>query len=286
MDDSRLLKDSIAPSSAVLQELYDMLGRGEYSAVVTRAAAVGATDATTVSINDDDDAEVSEPSPRLVAAEVQLLGGVALGRTGRHDDALRVGKAISARYPDLPYGSYLVGMSLMACQSEAEGQQALHEAFRLDGLHRQAPMRTRVAAKLASTVRRSDVQQQLSYIRKHCTAVHAVPPAGCESCGFTTSCVPPRWLCPRCYCSSPSRESPMWQPDKIGVCRVCEAVVGSVGSRHHCRSCGGLVCAGCSDQRIKVSVLGFSNPVRVCSRCAKIAVELASKAPRASSPQS
>jgi hypothetical protein len=37
--------------------------------------------------------------------------------------------------------------------------------------------------------------------------------------------------------------------------------------KHNCRSCGGLVCDACSENRVPVSDIGINAPSRVCDRC-------------------
>lgn len=37
--------------------------------------------------------------------------------------------------------------------------------------------------------------------------------------------------------------------------------------KHNCRSCGGLVCDPCSNNRLPLSDIGINLPCRVCDRC-------------------
>merc|ERR1711935_455990 len=37
--------------------------------------------------------------------------------------------------------------------------------------------------------------------------------------------------------------------------------------KHNCRSCGGLICDPCSKNRVPISSIGLTIPVRVCDRC-------------------
>jgi hypothetical protein len=37
--------------------------------------------------------------------------------------------------------------------------------------------------------------------------------------------------------------------------------------KHNCRSCGGLVCDPCAENRIPIPSIGITVPVRVCDRC-------------------
>ncbi len=66
-----------------------------------------------------------------------------------------------------------------------------------------------------------------------------------------------------------TRARPVWMPDSAStVCTLahCSAPIG-VGSRHHCRACGALVCGNCSRERLILRHLGYHHPERVCDRC-------------------
>ena len=58
-----------------------------------------------------------------------------------------------------------------------------------------------------------------------------------------------------------------WVPDKDAVaCSSCESRFSTLRRRHHCRLCGDVFCAACTQSRIVLHV-GSSLPVRVCSAC-------------------
>ena len=57
-----------------------------------------------------------------------------------------------------------------------------------------------------------------------------------------------------------------WLPDKgVKNCCICSAAFTLVHRRHHCRSCGRVVCGPCSDY--KLDIAGHSKPKRVCIDC-------------------
>ncbi|XP_046750483.1 uncharacterized protein LOC124413769 [Diprion similis] len=60
-----------------------------------------------------------------------------------------------------------------------------------------------------------------------------------------------------------------WVPnDKARVCSCCKAIVFSMfNRRHHCRRCGRVICAICSQQRMRVPTYPDSVLVRVCNDC-------------------
>ncbi|XP_014242733.1 zinc finger FYVE domain-containing protein 1-like [Cimex lectularius] len=64
-----------------------------------------------------------------------------------------------------------------------------------------------------------------------------------------------------------------WVPDsEARDCCVCQAPFQSCGGTaalHHCRSCGGAVCGGCSTGRKSVPHRGWDTAVRVCDNCFK-----------------
>jgi len=61
---------------------------------------------------------------------------------------------------------------------------------------------------------------------------------------------------------------PVWVPnDSSTVCAMCKRAFRPLLNRkHHCRSCGNLVCAACTTFR-PLPVLGYATPVRVCKSC-------------------
>ncbi|XP_012286916.1 zinc finger FYVE domain-containing protein 26 isoform X2 [Orussus abietinus] len=65
----------------------------------------------------------------------------------------------------------------------------------------------------------------------------------------------------------PTKEE--WVPnDKARECSCCRAVIFSMfNRRHHCRRCGRVVCAVCSQQRMRVPGYPNSVLVRVCDDC-------------------
>lgn len=78
---------------------------------------------------------------------------------------------------------------------------------------------------------------------------------------------------PKAWIKDSARPS-YWVPDTdIRECCVCnESFCGPSNVRtpfHHCRDCGGGVCASCSAQRRPVPHRGWSEPVRVCDKCCK-----------------
>ncbi|ODN00265.1 Myotubularin-related protein 3 [Orchesella cincta] len=61
---------------------------------------------------------------------------------------------------------------------------------------------------------------------------------------------------------------PLWLPDyAVTNCMGCEASFWLGRRKHHCRSCGKIFCADCSDQTITIPSEQFFTPVRVCTVC-------------------
>ena len=61
---------------------------------------------------------------------------------------------------------------------------------------------------------------------------------------------------------------PEWEPDwKSSQCTLCRESFSLIHRRHHCRSCGKIVCNSCSGFQIKLERLGYDNEVRVCNHC-------------------
>jgi hypothetical protein len=61
--------------------------------------------------------------------------------------------------------------------------------------------------------------------------------------------------------------APTWVSDKEHInCMLCGTDFTVLRRRHHCRSCGKLVCNGCSEHKMVLPNLG-SERVRVCDIC-------------------
>jgi FYVE/RhoGEF/PH domain-containing protein 5/6 len=63
-------------------------------------------------------------------------------------------------------------------------------------------------------------------------------------------------------------EAPVWQPDSAAkACTLCPQEFSLLNRRHHCRSCGKVVCGNCSTHRLILP----SDPskARVCDACFK-----------------
>ncbi|EJD74109.1 FYVE zinc finger family protein [Loa loa] len=53
-------------------------------------------------------------------------------------------------------------------------------------------------------------------------------------------------------------------------CSECEVKFSLTVRKHHCRHCGRLVCASCSEQEVPIFKYGIEKPVRVCQICGDI----------------
>jgi hypothetical protein len=57
-----------------------------------------------------------------------------------------------------------------------------------------------------------------------------------------------------------NRDSPRWQPDSsTSTCALCSSVFTLLRRRHHCRTCGHIICSSCSSHTLVKH--------RVCDRC-------------------
>lgn len=55
----------------------------------------------------------------------------------------------------------------------------------------------------------------------------------------------------------------------VTQCMLCNHNLGSFlrGNRHHCRSCGNIICSKCSKHRTTIDMISETASVRVCDRC-------------------
>ncbi|KAI6646979.1 RUN and FYVE domain-containing protein 2-like [Oopsacas minuta] len=64
----------------------------------------------------------------------------------------------------------------------------------------------------------------------------------------------------------------MWVEDRTtNDCQKCQKSFTMKRRRHHCRNCGGIYCAACSDNNF--SIAASSKPVRVCDNCYNVLCE-------------
>jgi len=62
--------------------------------------------------------------------------------------------------------------------------------------------------------------------------------------------------------------APIWTPDRHAPhCSVCKVAFSVLKRRHHCRSCGSIVCDNCSKKRYLLAHVDKNNLVRVCDTC-------------------
>jgi hypothetical protein len=61
---------------------------------------------------------------------------------------------------------------------------------------------------------------------------------------------------------------PKWVPDETREkCTYCEIEFTFFFRRHHCRSCGRLLCGDCAPYFVQLTHLQYEEPVRVCLKC-------------------
>eukprot|EP00967_Tisochrysis_lutea_P138523 scaffold250218_cov36-Tisochrysis_lutea.AAC.3 len=70
-----------------------------------------------------------------------------------------------------------------------------------------------------------------------------------------------------CGCTAEAQRAAHWVPDAQGDRCSCGAAFDLFTRRHHCRCCGGLFCAGCSNRRCTLPGWGIETKARVCRRC-------------------
>jgi len=67
-----------------------------------------------------------------------------------------------------------------------------------------------------------------------------------------------------------------WEPDSEAVtCKICEKDFNIARRKHHCRSCGGIFCDKCSDNKMELP--SSAKKLRVCDNCYIMMLERHSK---------
>jgi len=70
--------------------------------------------------------------------------------------------------------------------------------------------------------------------------------------------------------SSDFELAPVWVgDDAVKSCMVCTKKFSLMKRRHHCRSCGKLVCSKCSPEKMFLPNIRLDKRVRVCIECSK-----------------
>ncbi|KAI6230179.1 hypothetical protein M3Y99_01084600 [Aphelenchoides fujianensis] len=63
----------------------------------------------------------------------------------------------------------------------------------------------------------------------------------------------------------PLAESQWVDDASVSECKSCSSAFSVINRRHHCRVCGNIFCAACSESRVQLP--SSSRPVRVCAAC-------------------
>lgn len=50
-------------------------------------------------------------------------------------------------------------------------------------------------------------------------------------------------------------------------CQICQKKFTSIRRKHHCRSCGKILCNSCSKSKILLKSLGYNTKKRICEEC-------------------
>jgi hypothetical protein len=59
-----------------------------------------------------------------------------------------------------------------------------------------------------------------------------------------------------------------WFADEdVLACIQCRDKFTITKRKHHCRNCGGVFCASCTNKKVTLPKLGFESFVRVCDNC-------------------
>lgn len=55
--------------------------------------------------------------------------------------------------------------------------------------------------------------------------------------------------------------------EDLEICMLCKNGFSMFKNKHHCKSCGNLICQTCSDQMVGIEEIEELGPLRVCSMC-------------------
>jgi len=100
----------------------------------------------------------------------------------------------------------------------------------------------------------NEKHEWIAHIRR-CIAVRCAPPLTMPGCA--------QELLAKSGKTAATDHAAVWIPDDLAkLCMLCEKTHFSVVQRrHHCRNCGKVVCANCSNRRVLVPSLVDKKPV-------------------------
>jgi hypothetical protein len=78
----------------------------------------------------------------------------------------------------------------------------------------------------------------------------------------------------------------LWMPDTSATeCTACKLAFTFFRRRHHCRACGQIYCGDCIAGTKSLEHLGYDTPQKVCERCLRQDLEIASPSGPSAQPQ-
>jgi hypothetical protein len=202
--------------------------------------------------------------PTILFAQIQFFV-----LQGRLPGAEELARKMIERFPDRSESEYALALALSAQQRKDEALQAAIRGRNLSGSQRDLPdpdvaaVSGELMMRLAVHVKGSKQDGMRQSVKSHGEAVSAFSGGRCQKCDVVYHTPTPQWMCVKCW---PQNEVLIWEPDTKGSCGVCGTSVGKF-SRHHCRSCGKVVCGQCSNLKAEVPILNYEAPVRVCKAC-------------------
>ena len=170
-----------------------------------------------------------------------------------------------SRKRDIPYHFVLFNDALMYGSKELTGDIKLHRMIPLDQCDAREIQESGDApstASAADAVRQFDIVSSAKSFR-------AIAPSAAER---------DSWLKAISEAAVAHRTSkgmdatvnvaPVWTQDgHSSQCTFCNTSFTMMRRRHHCRSCGSVVCGDCSTRRLRLTHVNEKKAVRVCDKC-------------------
>lgn len=190
--------------------------------------------------------------------------GAALERAGsEHSDTRNTRLPSLADMPVTPIVSaanaiVIDGVNNLPLTKLDDNQHFGQQQHQLQQQHQPQQQAVMIVRQLVSYPRVLDV----AFRPEHKGASAAAAREAC--CAFVRSCRPSVAIL-----SNLLERAPQWMPDNTSShCTRCtEPFTMFTRRKHHCRSCGSLVCGSCSEKEAVIPDLGYHKPVRVCDSC-------------------
>jgi len=138
----------------------------------------------------------------------------------------------------------------------------------IDEIERNAIVKDNDDIKETTTSKQLAADTTLRFKQKHCRKKHASQVTAIHTSHSTDQYLWSASANGQILEWSLHRTDDHWLKDSdVQNCPKCQSQFGVLERRHHCRKCGNIYCHKCSNNKVDLPDMGYSEPVRVCDFC-------------------